>query len=286
MKPETKADHARRTVHPSSRFTFDVSRLARHAAALLVSALFLLPLVFTLSASLRAPGQPPARTIEWIPDPIAWSNYARIFEIVPLGRFALNSLGVGAVAVPVTLLTASWAGYALAQLRQPWRGRLVAASIGLLLVPPTALWLPRFVLFTRLGLGEGYAPLLAPALMGTSPLFVLLFYWAARRIPGELFEQARLDGAGHWLAWRRVALPLSRATVLIVAILAFLVYWGDVISPWLYLRDPDLYTLPVGLQYLQQLDRTNWPLLLAAAVVMTVPAVALFGLAQRYFLSD
>ena len=266
--------------------THHMTRFARHALALLVSALFLLPLVFTISASLRAPGQPPARTIDWLPDPIAWSNYARIFEIVPLGRFALNSLLVAAVAVPLTLLTASWAGYALAQLAQPWRGRLVGFSIAMLLVPFTALWLPRFVLFTRLGLGDGYVPLIAPAVMGTSPLFVLLFYWAARRIPPELFEQARLDGAGHWTSWRRVAVPLSRATVLTVAILSFLVYWSDVISPWLYLRDPDLYTLPVGVQYLQQLDRTNWPLLLAAAVVMTVPAVALFGLAQRYFLSD
>jgi len=260
--------------------------LARHALALLVSALFLLPLAFAISASLRAPGQPPARTIEWIPDPIAWGNYLRIFEIVPLGRYALNSLAVAALAVPLTLLTASWAGYALAQLPSPWRGRLAAGSIGLLLVPVGALWLPRFVLFNQLRITDSYLPLLAPALMGTSPLFVLLYYWACRRIPPELFEQARLDGAGHWAAWRRVAWPLARATTLTVAILTFLVYWSDVISPWLYLKTPALYTLPVGVQYLQQLDRTNWPLLLAAAVVMAVPAVMLFGLAQRYFLSD
>jgi multiple sugar transport system permease protein len=261
-------------------------KLARHALGLLVAALFLLPLAFSIAASLRAPGQPPPRTIEWLPDPIAWGNYLRIFEIAPLGRYTLNSLAVAALAVPLTTLTASWAGYALAHLPAPWRGRLVAGSIGLLMVPPGALWLPRFVLFTRLGLGEGYAPLLAPALMGASPLFVLLFYWAARRIPVELFEQARLDGAGHWAAWRRVALPLSRATVLTIGLLAFLFYWGDIISPWLYLRSPDLYTLPVGVLYLQQLDRSNWPLLLAAAVVLAVPAALLFGLAQRYFLSD
>jgi len=262
------------------------SALARHALALAVAALFLLPLAFTVAASLRAPGQPPPRTIEWIPDPIAWGNYRRIFEIVPLGRYALNSLLVAALAVPLTLLTASWGGYALAQLPQPWRGRLVAGSIGLLLVPVGALWLPRFVLFNQLRITDSYVPLIAPAVMGTSPLFVLLFYWACRRVPREVFEQARLDGAGHWTAWRRVALPLSRSTMLAVGCLAFLVYWGDVISPWLYLKTPDLYTLPAGVQYLQQLDRTNWPLLLAAAVVMTVPAVLLFGLAQRYFLSD
>lgn len=262
------------------------SAFARHLLGLLAAALFLLPLAFTVSASLRAPGQPPARTIEWIPDPIAWGNYFRIFELVPLGRYALNSLAVAALAVPLTLLTASWAGYAMAQLAQPWRGRLVALSIGLLMVPLGALWLPRFVLFNWLGITDSYLPLLAPALMGTSPLFILLYYWACRRVPVELFDQARLDGAGHLTAWRRVALPLARTTTLTVGLLAFLVYWGDIISPWLYLRTPALYTLPVGVQYLQQLDRTNWPLLLAAAVVLAVPAILLFGLAQRYFLSD
>jgi multiple sugar transport system permease protein len=256
------------------------------ALRLLVAALFLLPLAFTLAGSLRAPGQPPPRTIEWLPDPIAWSNYARIFQIAPLGRYALNSLAVAALAVPLTLLTASWAGYALARLPQPWRGRLVAGSIGLLLVPVGALWLPRFVLFNWLGVGGSYLPLIAPAFMGTSPLFVLLYYWAARRVPDELFDQARLDGAGHWALWAWVAWPLARATTLAVGILAFLVYWGDVISPWLYLRDPALFTLPAGVQYLQALDRTNWPLLLAAAVVLAAPAVLLFAVAQRYFLAD
>jgi multiple sugar transport system permease protein len=260
--------------------------LLRHALALPLAAVFLLPLAFTFSASLRAPGQPPARTIEWIPSPIAWSNYAEIFAVLPLGRYVLNSLVVAAIGVPLTLLAASWAGYALAQLAPRWRDRLVWASIGLLLVPVGALWLPRFVLITWLGLTDTYAALLVPALMGTSPLFVLLFYWAFRRVPAELFDSARLDGAGHWSVWWHLALPLARTTVLAVGILAFLVYWGDFLSPVLYLKSPERYTLAMGLHQLQQLDRTNWPLLLAAAIVMTAPSLLLFAVVQRFFLGD
>ena len=268
------------------RAWLDPRRWWRHAAGLALAALFVAPLIWMVSLSLRTPGLPPARTIEWIPQPISWGNYVRIFEIVPLARYTLNSLVVAAMAVPLTLLTASWAGYAMAQLGARWRGRLAAFSIALLLAPIAALWLPRFVLFTWLGLTGSYAALIAPALMGTSPLFVLLFYWAYVRLPQEMFESARLDGAGAWSVWWRVAVPLSGPTVMAVGILSFLVYWSDYINPLLYLKSPSTYTLPVGVQQLQQMDRTNWPLLMAAAVVMTLPCIGLFAVVQRYFLRD
>jgi len=268
------------------RAWLDPRRWWRHAAGLALAALFGAPLIWMVSLSLRTPGLPPARTIEWIPQPISWGNYVRIFEILPLARYTLNSLIVAAMAVPLTLLTASWAGYAMAQLGARWRGRLAAFSIALLLAPIAALWLPRFVLFTWLGLTGSYAALIAPALMGTSPLFVLLFYWAYVRLPQEMFESARLDGAGAWSVWWRVAVPLSGPTVMAVGILSFLVYWSDYINPLLYLKSPSTYTLPVGVQQLQQMDRTNWPLLMAAAVVMTLPCIGLFAVVQRYFLRD
>ena len=88
-------------------------RAARHVVALGLAALFLLPLVWIVAASLRQPGLPPLRTIEWLPQPVAWNNYLRIFDVLPLGRYALNSLLVTALAVPLTLLTASWAGFVL-----------------------------------------------------------------------------------------------------------------------------------------------------------------------------
>ena len=262
------------------------SGLARHAAALAVAFVFLVPLAWILAASLRTPGLPPPRTIEWLPNPPAWSNYLEIFKIVPLGRYALNSLVVASLAVVITGITASWAGLAMALAGPRWQARLVVVCVALLLVPTGALWLPRFVLFTWLGLIDSYGALLAPALMGSSPLFVLLFYWTYRRLPAELFESAEIDGAGLLTVWWRLALPLSRATIVAVGILTFLMYWSDFINPLLFLKTPDLYTLPIGLQQLKQMDRINWPLLLAGAVVMTAPTVALFLVVQRFFLGE
>lgn len=255
-----------------------------HALAIAVAAVFLVPLVWVVAASLREPGLPPPKGIEWLPDPVSFDAYARLARLLPFGRYLSNSLVVVAVAVPVTLLVASWAGFAIARLTDLHRRRLVVLSVALLLVPATALWLTRYLVYRQLGVLDSLAVLVAPAFMGSSPLFVLLFYWAFRRLPAELYDSARLDGAGPFATWRRVAVPLAVPTIVAVALLTFLLYWSDFLSPQLYLRSQDLYTLPVGLRQLQTLDRTNWPVLMAGSVVLAVPAVLVFGVVQRWFL--
>lgn len=263
-----------------------VQHISYYMVVTLIVLPLVLPLVWMISSSLRSPGLPPPRGIEWIPQPIAWENYRIIFQWIPLGRYLLNSLFVSTMAVIVTLLIASWAGFGMAQLNYRARRLVLALSIGLLIVPLTAVWLARFVLFDTLGWIDSYMALLAPSLMGSNPFFVLLFYWAFRRLPAELYEVAHLDGANPLTVWWRVGLPQVRPTMAAVAVLTFILYWNDFINPLIYLKSQRLYTLAVGLQQLQQLDRTNWPLLLAAAVVMTLPVIVLFLLIQRYLLKQ
>jgi len=256
------------------------------AASFALAALFLAPLAWVTAASLRQSGLPPPQGIEWLPNPPAWGNYSDLFTLVPLARSLGNSLLLVAAAVPLTLLFASWAGFGMAHLPAGPRRALVVLAAALFLVPQSAVWLPRFLLFRHLGLIDTPWALLAPALMGSSPLLVLLCYWACRRLPAELWEAADLDGAGLLTQWWRLALPCISPTLLAVGVLAFLQYWGDFLSPLLYLKSPELYTLPVGLQQLQQLDRTNWPLLLGACVVATLPPALLFLAVQRLFLGE
>ncbi len=251
---------------------------------LVITTLFLLPLFWMVSASLRMPGTPPPRAVEWLPQPLTFSNYIRIFQIVPLGMYFLNSLLVAGAGVLLTLLTASWAGFGMSLLKKRARLRLLALSAFLQMIPLTALWLTRFLLFAWLGLSNNRLALIAPALMGSSPLFILLFYWTFRRIDRAVVESAELDGAHIFQVWWRIALPLAHPALMAVGMLAFLFYWNDFINPLMYLRSQALYTLPVGLLQLQQMDRTDWPLLMAASVVMTVPAVAVFSILQRTLL--
>lgn len=258
----------------------------RIAATLALVLLFVLPLWWMIVASLRPMGLPPPKTIEWWPADPRWSNYAEIFNQVPMGRYALNSLLVVLVAVPLTLLTASLAGFGLSQLRGKWRNRLLIAAIALLMVPAPAVWLFRYQLLSWLGLLTSLWALILPALAAGSPLLVLLFYWTFRRNPVELYEAARVEGADAWTTWRKIALPMARPTVAAVLVLAFALYWNDFTNPVLYLYRPSTYTLPVGLQILKQMDATNWSLLMAGAVVVTLPIVLLFLALQPLFLSD
>lgn len=272
--------------HTAKRHPGPKGNLFYQILMLVVALIFSAPLIWMIIFSLRAPGLPPPREIEWFPRPIAWQNYGDIFNIIPLGRYILNSLFLSLTAVLLTLLSASLAGFGMALLNPKPRRVLVILSIGMLMVPLTALWLTRFLLFSWLDWIDSYLALLAPAFMGSSSFFVLLYYWAFRRISSENFDAARLEGAPPLTIWRRIGLPQVVPTTTVVAVLTFIVYWNDFINPLLYLKSQKLYTLSVGLQQLQQLDRTNWPLLLAASVIMALPVILLFVVVQRRFLSE
>jgi multiple sugar transport system permease protein len=258
----------------------------RQPVAIAVTVLFLLPLWFMVAGSLREPGTPPPRTPELVPRPASVESYDRAFALVDLGRYALNSLAVAAVTVPLSVLVASLAGFALVLVGQRTRAVLLAASFVALMVPVTALLVPRFTLFRWIGAIDTWIPLVAPALIGLSPFYTLLYYWSFRRLPEHIFDAARLEDAGPFAIWRKVAMPLVRPVTVAIALLAFIASWSNFLDPLVYLFDSDLYTLPLGLRSLSTLDRTNYPVLLAAAVVATAPVVAVFVVAQRFFLHE
>ncbi|MFN8621860.1 MAG: carbohydrate ABC transporter permease [Chloroflexota bacterium] len=260
--------------------------VGRALLAVGVALVFLVPLVWIAAASLRAPDQPPPRAIEWLPSPVSFAAWDRLGALIPVGRNLGSSLLIAAIGVPLATLVASMAGFAMSQLAAPARRVFVVATVVLLLVPATALWLPRFLLYRSVGLLDTPVALVAPAILGGSPLLILLCFWACRRIPAELVEAARLEGAGAIAAWRRVALPLIRPTLAVVGLLAFLLFWGDVASPTLYLRTDAWATLPLGLRRLEQLDRSDWPVLMAGAVLLALPAVLLFLVVQHRALRD
>ena len=257
-------------------------RLAWILAAAVVSILFLLPLVAMLSGSLRPQGLPPPRGVELIPADPSLGAYRTAFSIVPLARSVLNSLVVAAISVPIAVLSASWGGFALAQLDGRARRRALVFLLLVLMVPVSAVWLTRFAMFKAAGFTDTYVPLIAPAVMGGSPLFVLLYWLAFRRIPGDIVSAARLEGAGPWRVWRAVAMPLVRSTTIAVGLLSFALSWANFIDPLLYLSTEERYTAPLVLRSLEQLGPTNWPVILSGAAVVTLPVAVAFAAALRF----
>lgn len=258
----------------------------RHAAALPVAAIALLPLGLMIGGSLRPIGPPANDLADLFRGPFTIAPYGEAFRLAGLWLQLLNSLIVALLTVPLSVIVASSAGFAISRL--PGRGAtpLLAVSFVALMIPLTALLVGRFSLYAALGVTDSYIPLIAPALIGTSPLFVLLYYAAFRRLPAGLFDSARMDGASPFRTWLHVGMPLVWPLTLAVATLTFAASWGSFIEPLIYLFDAERFTLPLGLRSLAQLDAARTPALLAAAVVAAVPAVLAFAVAQRAFFRE
>ncbi len=247
---------------------------------------FLAPLAFMVSGSLRRIGAAPPEGFEVVPAGAGWSAYGRLGAEMPLGTALLNSALVVTVAVPVTVVVASWAGFALSQLAPRSRRALLILTLGVLMVPVPMLWVARFVGYLKLGVLDTLIPLVAPAFAATTPFTVLLAYRAFRRVPRELFEAARAEGASALRTWWQVGLPLVGATTTAIGAIAFTVHWGNYLDALLYVRRQARETLPLAVGKLVTLDPTELPIMLAGAVVLSLPPMLALLLAQRRLLSS
>ena len=257
--------------------------VVRFALGMAIALLMVLPFVWMLTTSVRERGTVPPRTLQVLPDSFTLDNFREVFQVLPFGTMALNSLIVAIIAVPASVLVASWAGFALLFLPPRLRSRLVSVVFVAAMIPTTAYWVTRFVLFSRLNVIDSWWPLILPALTGMSPLFVLVFLWSYRGIPMEMFEAARLDGAGPVRIWATIAVPLTVPTTVAVAMLVFRMVWNDFVDPLIYIQSMSKQTLPFALSALYQFAPTDWPLLMAATVILTTPVVVLFLMGQRAF---
>jgi multiple sugar transport system permease protein len=260
------------------------ARRWRTVGALAVIALFVPPLLLLVAGSLRQPGLPPPLTPELIPRPLSTQGYTDAVSLGALGRATLNSVVVAAIAVPLSVLVASLAGYALTQLPRRLAAAVMVASLAALMVPATALLAPRFAMFRTLQLTDTLVPLISPALLATSPLYPLVYYLAFRALPADLYDASRLADLSPIQTWWRVAMPLVRPVTAGLAALTFVLTWSNFLDPLIFVYQRELFTLPLALRSLATLDPTNFPVFLAGAVLATVPALLVFGLAQRRFL--
>ncbi len=269
---------------PFPTYPTRAARRWRSLGALLVVLVFVPPLLLLVTGSLRQPGRPPSPTPELVPDPVSAQGYERALELGGLVRASVNSLVVCAIAVPLSVLVASLAGFALTQVSRRVVGAVVVASLAALMVPATALLVPRFAVFRTLELTDTFAPLIAPALVGTSPLYPLIYFVAFRAQPRELYDACRLEDLTPLQMWWRVALPLARPVTAAIGALTFVLTWSNFLDPLTYIYDRDRFTLPLALRSLATLDPTNFPVFLAGATIATIPALLVFVVAQRRFL--
>ncbi len=247
--------------------------------------LFIAPFFWLISNSLKDAGH--AFDANWIPKPvIEWQNYVTIFKTVPLALMARNSIFVSVLGVIAVVVSSGMVGFALAKLRFPGRNLAFLAVLGTMLLPGAVTMIPVYLIWKSLGMVNTLTPLWAGNLFGSS-FYIFMMRQFFLGVPNELIEAARVDGAGYFRIFFQLMLPIVQPAVLTVAILEFQAKWNDFMTPLIYIQNPALRTLPLGLQlFVQQIGygQFHWELLFAATVVITLPMIIIFFLAQKQFI--
>jgi len=259
-----------------------VRRLILYAAMIGAGAVMAFPFFWMLSTSLKSEAEATTFPPHIIPDVWLWSNYALAWAAAPFGRYFLNSAIMAAGQVALGLVTASLAAYALARMRVPGRNLIFGALLATLVIPPEVTLIPNYISMQRLGWYNTYLALIVP--FGASVFNVFLLRQTFLQIPLELYEAAVLEGCGHLRFLWRFAVPLSRPTLAIIALLTAIRAWNDFQWPLIVTDSMSLRPIQVGLTIFRSDVSTNFQLLMAGSVLAVAPVLVLFLFTQRQFI--
>ncbi|HZC27787.1 MAG TPA: carbohydrate ABC transporter permease [Actinopolymorphaceae bacterium] len=243
------------------------------------------PFYWQVATSLKAPDRIHRWPPDWVPWPPHLDNYVELADVVPLLTYLRNSLLVVSLVVIGTVLSCSLAAYGFARLRFPGRDVIFLVLISSMIMPSFATLIPQFILFQKIGWYNTLYPLIVPAFFGNA-FYIFLLRQFFLTISPEMEDSARIDGAGFLRTLVYVILPLSKPAVATVAIFSFVATWNDFFGPLIFLTDQSKFTLPMGLIFFQGNPHApvQTHLLMAMAVLLAAPCIALYFVAQRMFI--
>ncbi|MFF0344319.1 carbohydrate ABC transporter permease [Kribbella sp. NPDC004875] len=242
------------------------------------------PLLWTVTTSLRTPADAFSNPPQWFPLHPDFSNYAAVFDRIPIGRFFVNSVVVTGLIVVGQTITCTLSGYAFAMVSFPGRSVIFGIFLATMMVPLQTIIIPVFVIVRYLGLSDSPLSLVVSALGSAFGTFLMRQYFL--QMPKELGEAARIDGAGHFQTFLLIYAKMAGPAIATLAILNFSGFWAEFYRPLIFLQTQDNFTLPLGLVGLQgNLGTGSISVVLAGVVLAILPSVVLFVVAQRYFIA-
>ncbi len=258
-----------------------LSTVALYALIIVITIIMLLPFAWMLSASLKFNREVFEFPIHWIPENPRWSNYVQIWTKIPLGLFVFNTAKITIMVTLLQLFTSSFAAYAFAKLKFPYRDVLFLGYIATIAMPWQVYMVPQFILMREFGLYNTHWALIALQAFTAFGVFLMKQFYMS--IPDELCEAARVDGMNEYQIWWKIMLPLSKPALSTLTIFTFVFAWNDFLGPMIYLTKTDLKTIQIGLRMFISQYSAEYGLIMAASVVAIIPVLAVFLALQRFF---
>jgi multiple sugar transport system permease protein len=250
--------------------------------------LFLAPFYWMVSTSLKEGRLVFLFPPQIIPNPVVWENYPRVLGRLPFHLYAWNTIQITGLALIGQLLTASLVAFGFARLRFPLRDFWFLVLLSTIMLPGQVTLVPTFIIFRLLGWVDTFYPLIVPFWFGGTAVSVFLLRQFISTIPLELDDAAKIDGCSYFGIYWRIVMPQVMPALAAVAIFGFLQHWNDFFHPVIYINSKANWTLSLALNFLRQDSsggfNASLELLMAATVVVMLPPLILFFLAQRYFI--
>lgn len=252
---------------------------------ILYAILTIFPFAWALSASFKPLSEIVNDGMNLIPKNFTWENYQQIFTASPLfGRWLFNSVIIAVFITGFNLLFNSMAGYALARIRFPGNQLIFGLILAVLMVPGQITLIPTFLILKYLGWLNTYQGLIVPSVVNATFIFMMRQFFI--NFPKELEEAAALDGLDRWQTFWQIVLPLAKPALAAQAIFIFMGAWNNFLMPLMILSDPEMFTLPLGLNTFKGQYISYWNYIMAASMVFTLPALAIYAFFNRYFIQS
>jgi multiple sugar transport system permease protein len=273
----------------SRRRRWSVGQVTLSVLLVAFAALFLYPLVWLIAASLKPTGQVFDNAL--IPHTWRFSNYVNVWHELPLLHWVFNSVSIALLAAMLVAISSSIVAFGFAYFRFPGRNILFGMVLGSMMLPSSVTMIPTYLIWKQSGLLGTWVPLFGANLFG-SAFYIFLQRQFYLGLPRELFEAARIDGAGYWGLFWRIAMPLSVPSFVIVFLFEFQASWNNFQGALIYLNSGSVqgFTAPLGVMYaMTKYSPTNgghgdYQYVMVASLLITLPMLLLFSFGQRYFI--
>jgi len=246
--------------------------------------LFVVPFVWMILSSLKTTPEVFARPYYWLPAKWQWKNYVEVWSMdadVNMMRSYCNSLYIAFFSITLQMIISSLAAYAFAKVNFKGKGFLFILFLSTMMIPSQVTIIPRFMMFKTIGLYNNLWAIILPAAFSTTSIFMLRQFYMG--LPNDLMEAAKIDGAGHLRIFFQIMLPLTKAALVSLIILAFISSWNEYLSPLIFLPNKKFYTVSQAIESYMLDEYKQYNLTMAAATSTIIPVIILFIVGQKYF---